>query len=123
NLYPFEKTVARAGVLYEEAVEQIDIGGPSMVRSAAKNHAYVGIVTDPAQYPRVLQALKAGSLPLALRIELAHAAFEMTALYDRAIANWFATQTARPDAANAATTFPQALLLNLALHEELRYGE
>jgi len=120
NLYPFEKTVARAGVLYEEAVEQIDIGGPSMVRSAAKNHAYVAIVTDPAQYPRVLEALRAGPLPLPLRVELAGAAFEMTARYDRAIANWFATQTS---ATPAAAAFPQSLSLTLSLQEELRYGE
>jgi phosphoribosylaminoimidazolecarboxamide formyltransferase / IMP cyclohydrolase len=120
NLYPFEKTVARAGVLYEEAVEQIDIGGPSMVRSAAKNHAYVGIVTDPAQYPRVLEALRTGPLPLALRIELAGAAFEMTARYDRAISNWFATQT---PTSSAASAFPSSLALTLSLQEELRYGE
>jgi phosphoribosylaminoimidazolecarboxamide formyltransferase/IMP cyclohydrolase len=120
NLYPFEKTVAHAGVLYEEAVEQIDIGGPSMVRSAAKNHAYVGIVTDPTQYPRVLEALRAGPLPLPLRIELARAAFEMTARYDRAIANWFASQTG---ISSVAMAFPPSLTLSLSLQEELRYGE
>ena len=120
NLYPFEKTIARAGVLYEEAVEQIDIGGPSMVRSAAKNHAYVGIVTDPAQYPRVIDALRAGPLPLPLRTELAHAAFEMTARYDRAIANWFAAQSSDAD---APTQFPETLSLQLQRQQELRYGE
>ncbi|MFO1095796.1 MAG: bifunctional phosphoribosylaminoimidazolecarboxamide formyltransferase/IMP cyclohydrolase [Planctomycetaceae bacterium] len=123
NLYPFEKTVARAGVLYEEAVEQIDIGGPSMVRSAAKNHAYVGIVTDPAQYPRVLEALRAGPLPLELRKALACAAFEMTARYDRAIAGWFATQADPSTDVQPSSKFPPSISLQLALHEELRYGE
>ena len=123
NLYPFEKTVARAGVLYEEAVEQIDIGGPSMVRSASKNHAYVGIVTDPAQYPRVLAALQAGPLPLALRKELAHAAFEMTARYDRAIANWFATQLQSTESAPSESKFAASLTLQYSLADELRYGE
>lgn len=120
NLYPFEKTIARAGVLYEEAVEQIDIGGPSMVRSAAKNHAYVGIVTDPAQYLRVLEALRDGPLPLPLRTELAHAAFEMTARYDRAISDWFATQSA---ATVDKPRFPDSLSLRLDRQQELRYGE
>jgi phosphoribosylaminoimidazolecarboxamide formyltransferase/IMP cyclohydrolase len=112
------RCIPRAGVLYEEAVEQIDIGGPSMVRSAAKNHAHVGIVTDPAQYPRVIAALRAGPLPLPLRVELARAAFEMTARYDRAIADWFATQSG-----DGPDLFPESLHLPLQRHEKLRYGE
>src|SRR5579863_1977175 len=90
NLYAFEATVARPGVTAEEAIENIDIGGPSMIRSAAKNHAYVAVVTQPGQYGQVLQALQAGALSHAFRRELAAAAFEMTARYDRAIADYMA---------------------------------
>lgn len=90
NLYPFEATVAKPGVGREEAVEQIDIGGPSMVRSAAKNHAFVGVVVDPADYGRVLDCLEQnqGALTDALRRELAAKAFAQTASYDAAIAGW-----------------------------------
>ena len=91
NLYPFEATVARAGIAEHEAIEQIDIGGPSMVRSAAKNHADVAVVTDPAQYAAVLADLpKHGGTTLALRRHLALAAFERTSKYDAAIAGWLA---------------------------------
>jgi phosphoribosylaminoimidazolecarboxamide formyltransferase/IMP cyclohydrolase len=92
NLYPFEKTVARPGVADAEAVEQIDIGGPSMIRSAAKNHAYVACVTSAEQYDKVSNEMKAhdGALTLALRRTLAAAAFDRTAGYDRAIADWMA---------------------------------
>lgn len=93
NLYPFEQTIAKAGVTIEEAIEQIDIGGPSMVRSTAKNHAHVAIVTNPSQYPSVLEFLKKGELTLENHRELARAAFEMTAAYDRAIADYFTTIT------------------------------
>src|SRR5438309_1730674 len=88
NLYPFEATVARPDVSVGEAIENIDIGGPSMIRSASKNHAYVGVVTSPSQYAQVLEALKAGPLPDEMRRELAAAAFETTARYDRAIADY-----------------------------------
>jgi phosphoribosylaminoimidazolecarboxamide formyltransferase/IMP cyclohydrolase len=84
NLYPFQETIAREGVTVEEAIEQIDIGGPSMIRSAAKNHARVAVVTSPAQYPQVQEALLSGELSETFRRELALAAFEMTADYDRA---------------------------------------
>jgi phosphoribosylaminoimidazolecarboxamide formyltransferase/IMP cyclohydrolase len=91
NLYPFEQTVARPGVSIEEAIEQIDIGGPSMVRSAAKNHAFVTLATDPQQYETILQQLEThGRTTLELRRELAAAAFARTAQYDTAIANYFA---------------------------------
>ena len=79
NLYPFEKTVARPDVSLDEAIEQIDVGGPSMVRAAAKNHAYVAVVTDPDQYPAVLENLRAGRLSPEFRRQLAQAAFERTA--------------------------------------------
>ena len=90
NLYPFERTVADPGVSLEDAIEQIDIGGPSMVRSAAKNHRFVTIVTDPKQYDSVGNALEShgGQTPLALRQSLAAAAFAKTAAYDQAIATW-----------------------------------
>ncbi|MGB0766777.1 MAG: IMP cyclohydrolase [Phycisphaeraceae bacterium] len=90
NLYPFEKTVADPDVSDPDAIEQIDIGGPSMVRSAAKNHAYVTIVTDPAQYDTVANDIEHndGSTTLALRRSLAAAAFTRTAAYDAAISDW-----------------------------------
>jgi phosphoribosylaminoimidazolecarboxamide formyltransferase/IMP cyclohydrolase len=117
NLYPFEQTIARPGVSLEEAIEQIDIGGPSMVRSAAKNHAYVGIVTRPDQYGRVLEELRSGGLTPAFKRELMQAAFEMTARYDRAIANYFAPAPAEE------TKFPSRLALGFQKQCDLRYGE
>ncbi len=96
NLYPFERTVADPGVSTEDAIEQIDIGGPSMVRSAAKNHRHVVIMTDPAQYAEVTAELEAqdGGTRLALRRRLAAAAFARTAAYDAAIAAWTAQRFA-----------------------------
>ena len=90
NLYPFEKTVADPDVSDADAIEQIDIGGPSMVRSAAKNHAYVTIVTDPKQYDQVANNIErnSGSTTLDLRRSLAAAAFTRTAEYDTAISTW-----------------------------------
>jgi phosphoribosylaminoimidazolecarboxamide formyltransferase/IMP cyclohydrolase len=91
NLYPFEQTIAKPGVSIEDAIEQIDIGGPSMVRSAAKNHAFVTIATDARQYPKILEQLRShGATTPALRRELAGAAFAKTAAYDSAIAAYFA---------------------------------
>lgn len=93
NLYPFQKTVARAEVTVEEARANIDIGGPCMIRAAAKNYLRVASVVDPGDYPGLLVRLAAydGSLPLALRFELAQKAFEHTAHYDRAIADFLMT--------------------------------
>lgn len=90
NLYPFEKTVAEEDVSDADAIEQIDIGGPSMVRSAAKNHSYVTIVTDPSQYDTVANDIEyyEGSTTLNLRRSLAAAAFTRTAEYDTAISTW-----------------------------------
>ena len=94
NLYPFEATIARPGVTAAEAIEQIDIGGPSLVRAAAKNHAFVTVATDAGQYPDILTEIKnAGSTTFDLRRRLAAAAFAHTANYDQTIAGWFA-QTA-----------------------------
>src|SRR5947209_7783522 len=92
NLYPFEATLARPGATHEDIVENIDVGGPTMVRGAAKNYHDVAIVTDPRQYPSLLEELKAhqGSLTLGTRELLAAAAFARTAAYDRAIADYFA---------------------------------
>ena len=128
NLYPFVETISKPNVTPEEAIEQIDIGGPSMLRSAAKNHKYVGVVTSPSQYDRVLTELQAGSLSLAFRRELAAAAFEMTARYDRAIADYMATLVAgssedSQSVASVDADFPQHLTLNLERRSTLRYGE
>ena len=117
NLYPFEKTVA-GGAAREEIIENIDIGGPSMVRSAAKNHLYVAIVTDPADYPALLAELsESGCMTsLALRKRLAAKAFAGTAAYDSAIASWFAF-------ADQGQSLPDALPLALTKASALRYGE
>lgn len=123
NLYPFEQTIAKPDVTPAEAIEQIDIGGPSMVRSAAKNHARVGIVTRPEQYPRVVEELKAGALSDTFRRELAAAAFEMTACYDRAIADWFAAQTSTAESDESDSRFPQTITPTWHRRAKLRYGE
>ena len=98
NLYPFERTVADPAVSEADAIENIDIGGPSMIRSAAKNHAYVAPVTDPGQYDDVSTVLEqnAGSTTLGLRRRLALAAFERTAAYDAAIHRWMSNRWSAP---------------------------
>ena len=87
NLYPFQATVAKEGVTWEDAIENIDIGGPTMVRSAAKNHKHVSILTNPDQYEEFIQALKVDRVA-ELRPRLAQEAFEHTAEYDTAINSW-----------------------------------
>ena len=95
NLYPFASTVAREDVTFEDAIENIDIGGPAMVRSAAKNHASVSIVTDPSDYPRFIESLSASAEDQhRMRFDLAVKAFEHTAAYDGMIANFFGRRTA-----------------------------
>jgi phosphoribosylaminoimidazolecarboxamide formyltransferase/IMP cyclohydrolase len=117
NLYPFEATVTRKGVTWEEAIEQIDIGGPTLVRAAAKNHAFTTIATDAAQYSEILEQITAtGCTTEALRRRLAAAAFAQTARYDRAIADYFA-------AGGAVEQFPETLSLGLSRRMSLRYGE
>ena len=118
NLYPFRDTVARAGVTDEEAIEQIDIGGPSMLRSAAKNHEAVTVIVDPADYARVADALRAGGVGPELRRELAVKVFRETATYDAAIAQWLGGR-----AAAASDGLPPFLLLALERRQALRYGE
>jgi len=116
NLYPFEATVAK-GAARDEIIENIDIGGPAMVRSAAKNHAFVAVVTDPADYPALAAELAAtGGLSLATRRRLAAAAFQVTAAYDAAIAGWFAH-------ADQGERFPARLPLAFRRVQMLRYGE
>jgi len=121
NLYPFEKTVA-GGALFGEAVEMIDIGGPAMVRAAAKNHQGVAVVVDPEDYPRVLEALESGNgtIPDAMRRRLAAKAFAHTRDYDTAIAAWLDRQA--PEQA-AEEMFPPRLRVDLERTMELRYGE
>ncbi|MCA9669149.1 MAG: bifunctional phosphoribosylaminoimidazolecarboxamide formyltransferase/IMP cyclohydrolase [Myxococcales bacterium] len=121
NLYPFEATIARADVTLDEAVEQVDIGGPSLVRAAAKNHERVAVVVDPADYARVIAAVKAGGIDGALRRELAAKAFAHTAGYDAAISRWFAANIAPAEAAEAA--LPERITLELTRRQSLRYGE
>lgn len=119
NLYPFEATIAREGVSWAEAIEQIDIGGPSMVRSAAKNHAYVAVVTSPEQYGRVLADLNihARQTSRELRRSLAAAAFSTTARYDAAIASYMS----RVDGGDSR--FPDVLAPSYVKKADLRYGE
>ena len=122
NLYPFVETISKPNVTADEAVEQIDIGGPSMLRSAAKNHKYVGVVTSPSQYDRVLKELEGGKLSFEFRRELAAAAFEMTARYDRAIADYMAGLTTTNGSTSDAE-FPKTLDLHFERRSSLRYGE
>jgi phosphoribosylaminoimidazolecarboxamide formyltransferase/IMP cyclohydrolase len=126
NLYPFAQTIARPNVTLDEAIENIDIGGPSMIRSAAKNHASVGVVTDPADYAEVAdQIVATGSLTLELRRKLAARAFTLTAAYDRHISGYlsqhFDSAPALPQA--ESHTWPRALNLQFNFAQALRYGE
>ncbi|WP_431988823.1 bifunctional phosphoribosylaminoimidazolecarboxamide formyltransferase/IMP cyclohydrolase [Streptomyces parvulus] len=118
NLYPFRETVA-SGATPDECVEQIDIGGPSMVRAAAKNHPSVAVVTSPARYADVLAAVKDGGFDLTARKRLAAEAFQHTAAYDVAVASWFASEYAPVD----DTSFPDFLGATYERAHTLRYGE
>jgi phosphoribosylaminoimidazolecarboxamide formyltransferase/IMP cyclohydrolase len=122
NLYPFEQTVAKPGVHFDEAIENIDIGGPSMLRSAAKNHASVTVVCDPADYTAVLAALPDASALATLRRRLALKVFQRTGSYDTAIARYLEAQAAEPDLA-ALGGFPDSLTFSWKKTQELRYGE
>ena len=118
NLYPFRETVSRAGVTMAEALENIDIGGPTLIRSAAKNHTAVAAVTDPADYPAVIAELddNGGALSDATRARLARKAFRQTASYDAAIARWLAAD-------EDAERFPERVTVTGDKVQELRYGE
>lgn len=117
NLYPFRETIAKEHVTLEEAIENIDIGGPTMVRSAAKNHAYVGIVVNPNRYDDIIHILQEhGELPASVRLQLAKEAFSHTAAYDVAIANYMAKQVGEQP-------LPQEFLGAYEKVSDLRYGE
>ncbi|MEU6977599.1 MULTISPECIES: bifunctional phosphoribosylaminoimidazolecarboxamide formyltransferase/IMP cyclohydrolase [unclassified Streptomyces] len=121
NLYPFRETVA-SGATADECVEQIDIGGPSMVRAAAKNHPSVAIVTEPGAYGAVLDAVKEGGFTLAQRKRFAAQAFQHTAAYDVAVASWFADAVEYGAAADDSG-FPDFLGATYTRKNVLRYGE
>ncbi|WP_311323037.1 bifunctional phosphoribosylaminoimidazolecarboxamide formyltransferase/IMP cyclohydrolase [Corynebacterium matruchotii] len=122
NLYPFSETVA-SGADFDACVEQIDIGGPSMVRAAAKNHPSVAVVVDPARYGDVAAALAAGGFTLAERTSLAVAAFQHTAAYDVAVATWLGEQQITQTFDDKPAGFPQWWGNTYELSHELRYGE
>lgn len=124
NLYPFEQTVAKPNCLLEDAIENIDIGGPTMVRAAAKNHAHVAIVVNSACYSQIAEELaqNQGQLSLATRFDLAVQAFEHTAAYDGAIANYLGAQLPRPADA-PASIYPRTFNTQFIKAQEMRYGE
>lgn len=121
NLYPFEATVANKDCSLEDAIENIDIGGPTMLRSAAKNHKDVAVITDPKDYTRIIEELKLhnGQLNNATRFDLAIKTFEQTARYDGAIANYFGTMFANDE----AVAYPRTFNSQFDLKQSLRYGE
>ena len=115
NLYPFEATVAR-GAAFEDCIENIDIGGPAMIRSAAKNHESVAVLTEPEHYAKVLEELEAhGGTTLTTRRQLAAAAYARTAAYDSAISGWFAQQN--------GVEYPETFTFSGTKKQDLRYGE
>src|SRR3984957_7162429 len=119
NLYPFEQTVAKPGVSLHDAIENIDIGGPSMLRSAAKNHDSVTVVVDPADYNEVAKQIsESGNTTLELRRKLAAKVFARTAAYDAAIAAHLSTEFKTQGAA-----LPPSLAVSAPLAQPLRYGE
>ncbi|HEY2344616.1 MAG TPA: bifunctional phosphoribosylaminoimidazolecarboxamide formyltransferase/IMP cyclohydrolase [Xanthomonadaceae bacterium] len=120
NLYPFEATVAKDGCSYEDAVENIDIGGPAMLRAAAKNHARVAVVVDPFDYDGLLAAISAGGTTDAQRRGFAAKAYAHTAHYDGRIAQWLSPRAENVDAPEA---WPRSFHLSLELASALRYGE
>jgi phosphoribosylaminoimidazolecarboxamide formyltransferase/IMP cyclohydrolase len=132
NLYPFRDVAARPGSRLDEVIEMIDVGGPAMVRAAAKNHRHVGVVVDPSDYPELLRELRAdGALSDATRLRLAVKAFAHTASYDAAIQAELAGRLAAgsdrpsgaPPSAGSRPGFPERLVLEGRLLQELRYGE
>lgn len=130
NLYPFEDTIARPGATREEAIEEIDVGGPCLVRSAAKNHAFVTVVTSPSQYDRVIEEMvrHGGATTLRFRKELAVEAFRRTAAYDAAIERYLWKEAPLPREPRAPAEppearFPKELALSFRRAQILRYGE
>ncbi|MEZ6094790.1 MAG: bifunctional phosphoribosylaminoimidazolecarboxamide formyltransferase/IMP cyclohydrolase [Pirellulaceae bacterium] len=124
NLYPFRETISKPNVTLEAAVENIDIGGPSLIRAAAKNHQFVAVLTDPAQYEETLVEIKhSGGTSLAFRRRLMAAAFRHTADYDNTIAGFFKDQWACESAASGDIALPESLNIQLQLAATLRHGE
>lgn len=119
NLYPFEQTVAKPDVAFDDAIENIDIGGPAMVRAAAKNHAYVGVVVEPRDYDEVLDALKSGGLGEALRRRLATRAYAHTARYDGMVAGYLSSLTDD----GTRDPFPGYFTPQFEKRQAMRYGE
>lgn len=121
NLYPFEATIAKPNCTLAQAIENIDIGGPTLLRAAAKNHDWVTVVVDPKDYPRILEDMQThqGATTLALRFELAAKVFSHTAAYDGVISNYFGARTTTGETAD----FPNTLSLQFKLDRALRYGE
>jgi len=123
NLYPFAETIANPDATFAQAIEKIDIGGPTLVRGAAKNHAFVSIASSPDQYDEILEAIQSdGGTSLAQRKKLAAAAFAHTADYDAAIAQYFASQVDESEA-DSRKQFPPELRVSLERKSTLRYGE
>jgi len=120
NLYPFAATVAKPGCSYDDAIENIDIGGPAMLRAAAKNHARVSVVVDPAQYAGLLDALRAGGTTLAQRRGFAARAYAHTSAYDGQVTEWLSVRAESPEQPEA---WPHTFNLSLELASSLRYGE
>ena len=118
NLYPFRETIAKPGVTMEEAIENIDIGGPSMVRAAAKNYKYVTIVVDPAQYEEIISRMDAGTLDENFRLTLSQKAYLHTGLYDCAIADFLSKKVTAGE-----SEMPDVLSMAYTKIQELRYGE
>jgi phosphoribosylaminoimidazolecarboxamide formyltransferase / IMP cyclohydrolase len=122
NLYPFEATIARPDVSLDDAIENIDIGGPTLIRAAAKNHEHVAVLTDPDQYEGLIASLnERGGTTLAERRRLTVAAFQRTATYDRVVSGFLANRFL--DNANSPGAFPTEFALRFALRSSLRYGE
>jgi phosphoribosylaminoimidazolecarboxamide formyltransferase/IMP cyclohydrolase len=122
NLYPFEKTIQKQNVSIEKAIENIDIGGPSLLRSAAKNHKYVAVICNPGHYNKVIEELKKnnGALPEYLLRNLAVEAFSLTSSYDEAIYNYLKNKFS---SYAGSTSFPAELILSFGKIQDLRYGE
>ena len=116
NLYPFKQTILKDGVTLEEAIENIDIGGPTMIRAAAKNWQDVAVIVDPADYDSVIEGLKAGELSRETKFRLAAKVFEHTAAYDALISNYLRKQM-------GADPFPEELTLTFEKVQQMRYGE
>ncbi len=123
NLYPFESTVARGGVTIPEAIEQIDVGGPSMLRAAAKNHRHVLPLCDPTLYAPFLEQLAKGTITDDFRLRCATEVFRLTSKYDAAIAAFLERSAGADDQPGVAAGFPQELTLRLEKFQDLRYGE